>query len=340
MNAVADSCSTDTIARVVREYEGVRRKHAIGDMVNALKIDAPHVVAAFGEDAAVIEHGSEALLLAADGIWSKLMEADPYWAGYCSVLVNIHDIAAMGGHPIAMVDIFSISKPAIQAQVVKGMHDASEQFGVPIVGGHLHPDAPYSVIDVSILGSAPMSSIIYSHTAQAGDRVIVAIDLNGRVHPSCALNWDSVTMKSAAEVRAQIAILAEIGKRHLVTAGKDISNPGIIGTLGMLLEVSGKGATIRLCDIPKPNLAENNMTFEQWVRMYPGMGFVLTAKEKDVPEVIRLFAEVGMTARAIGTVDQSRELRIQNEGHETKVFDFVNNGIMHLAEEDIPCQVR
>ena len=26
--------------------------------------------------------------------------------------------------------------------VVKGMHDASAQFGVPIVGGHLHPDAP------------------------------------------------------------------------------------------------------------------------------------------------------------------------------------------------------
>ncbi len=35
--------------------------------------------------------------------------------------------------------------------------------------------------------------------------------------------------------------MEEIGKRHLATAGKDISNPGLIGTLGMLLEVSGKG---------------------------------------------------------------------------------------------------
>ena len=129
------SCSTETIAKVVREYEGVRRKHSIGEMVRALKIDAPHVVASFGEDAAVIEHNNEALLLAADGIWSRLMEADPYWAGYCSVLVNIHDIAAMGGHPIAMVDIFSIAKTTVQELVVKGMHDASAQFGVPIVGG-------------------------------------------------------------------------------------------------------------------------------------------------------------------------------------------------------------
>ena len=150
------------------------------------------------------------------------------------------------------------------------MHDASAQFGVPIVGGHLHPDAPYSVIDVSILGSARLDSIIYSHTAQEGDMRCCGNRPDGRVHPSCALNWDSVTMKSAAEVRAQIALLEQIGRKHLVTAGKDISNPGLIGTLGMLLEVSGKGAEIDLGLIPRPDLAENNMTFEQWVRMYPG----------------------------------------------------------------------
>ncbi|MEI8331523.1 MAG: methanogenesis marker 2 protein [Methanomicrobiales archaeon] len=332
--------STESIAKVVREYEGVRRKHTIGEMVRALKIDAPHVVASFGEDAAVIDHNGEALLLAADGIWSKLMEADPYWAGFCSVLVNIHDIAAMGGHPIAMVDIFSIAKTTMQDLVVKGMHDASALFGVPIVGGHLHPDAPYSVIDVSILGSARMDSVIYSHTAQIGDSVVAAIDISGRVHPSCALNWDSVTMKSAAEVRAQISIMQLIGTKHLATAGKDISNPGIIGTLGMLLEVSGKGAEIDLGRIPKPNLAANNLTFEQWVRMYPGMGFILTANKAHVEELIQLFASVGMTAQEIGTVNATRELRIRYEGKDTQVFDFIKNGIMHLSEEGLACQGR
>ncbi len=309
-------------------------------MVRALKIDAPHVVASFGEDAAVIEHNDEALLLAADGVWSRLMEADPYWAGYCSVLVNIHDIAAMGGHPIAMVDIFSIAKTTIQELVVKGMHDASAQFGVPIVGGHLHPDAPYSVIDVAIIGSAKMDAIIYSHTAQSGDSVVAAIDLSGRVHPSCALNWDSVTMKSAADVRKQIAIMEEIGKRHLVTAGKDISNPGLIGTLGMLLEVSGKGARIDLGLIPKPDLTANSMTFEQWVRMYPGMGFILTAGKEQVKELISLFASVGITAGEIGTVNSSRELVITYNGQETQVFDFIDDGIMHLSDEDVACLAR
>jgi uncharacterized protein len=337
---VVHSCSTETIAKAVREYEGVKRKHAIGEMVKALKIDAPHVVAAFGEDAAVIEHHGEALLLAADGIWSKLMEADPYWAGYCSVLVNIHDIAAMGGHPIAMVDVFSISRNTVQEQVVKGMHDASEQFGVPIVGGHLHPDAPYSVIDVSILGSARLDAIIYSSTAQTGDSVVAAIDLTGRVHPSCMLNWDSVTMKPAEKVRAQIAVMEQIGKKHLVTAGKDISNPGIIGTLGMLLEVSGKGADIDLDRIPRPDLTKNNLTFDLWVRMYPGMGFIMTAKRAHMQELVRMFDNVGMTAREIGTVTDTRELRIHFEGKDTQVFDFIENGIMHINEEDVACPRR
>lgn len=333
------SCSTETIAKVVREYEGVKRKRTIGQMVNALKIDAPHVLAAFGEDAAVIEHNGEALLLAADGIWSRLMEADPYWAGYCSVLVNIHDIAAMGGRPIAMVDIFSATpNSGIRDMVVKGMHDASEQFGVPIVGGHLHPDAPYSVIDVSILGCAGLDSLIYSHTAQAGDKIVAAIDLTGRVHPSCMLNWDSVTMKSAKAVRSQIAVLEQIGRDHLVTAGKDISNPGIIGTLGMLLEVSAKGATIDLSLIPKPDLAANGMSFEQWVRMYPGMGFILTAREERLPELIHRFASVGMEAKAIGTVDETKHLTVTYKGNNTEVFDFIKNGIMHIFPDDIPCR--
>lgn len=71
------------------------------------------------------------------------------------------------------------------------------QFGVPIVGGHLHPDTPYSVIDVAILGIAPLDNIIYSNTACSGDNVLIAIDLKGRVHPSCVLNWDSVTLRTA-----------------------------------------------------------------------------------------------------------------------------------------------
>ncbi len=327
---VVNSCSTESIAKSVREYEGVTRKRAIGAIIKSLRIDAPDVIASFGEDAALIKNNDDGLLLAADGIWSKLMEADPYWAGYCAVLVNIHDIAAMGGKPLAMVDVLSISNAELCTEVSRGMLDASKQFGVPIVGGHIHPGTPYNVIDVGILGIVKLDAAIFSHTAESGDRVIAAIDLEGRVHPSCILNWDSVTMKSPDTVRSQIAVLQELGSRNLVTAGKDISNPGVIGTLGMLLEMSGRGAVIELEKIPRPDLSELGIGFEHWVRMYPGMGFVLTVKEENSDTVCEMFADVGMAAHEIGYIDDSRNLKVHYKNEESSVFDLGEEGIMRI----------
>jgi hypothetical protein len=330
---VVDNCSPDAVARSIREYEGVTRKRGIGELIECLRInEQPNVVASFGEDAAVIRQDDLALLLAADGIWSKLMEADPFWAGYCAVLVNVHDIAAMGGTPLAMVDVLSFKNGELRNEVTKGMQAASRQFGVPIVGGHLHPDTPYSVIDVAILGSMQIDDVIYSSNARTGDRVVAAIDLDGRVHPSCMANWDSVTMKSDETVRRQIHVMQELAQRHLVTAGKDISNPGLIGTLGMLLEVSRKGAELELEAIPRPDLKAHDLSFEQWVRMYPGMGFILTCPDENTEEVCRLFEETGMTARPIGWVNDSSSLSVSYEGATTSVFDLKQDGIMRIID--------
>ena len=70
------------------------------------------------------------------------------------------------------------------------------------------------------------------------------------------------------------------------------------------------------------------------------MGFILTTGKEHVPELIRLFAEVGMTAADIGEVNGTRELRITYNGQETQVFDFIDNGIMHLSDEDVACLPR
>jgi hypothetical protein len=332
---VAKNCSTQSVATAVREYEGVTRKHAICEIVRSLQLDSSDVVASFGEDAAVIRQGETALLLAADGIWNKLMEADPYWAGFCGVLVNIHDIAAMGGDALAMVDILSFTDDQLMQEVTRGMADAARRFGVPIVGGHLHPNTPYNVIDIAILGTTRLDCVIYSDRAEDGDAIIAAIDLNGRVHPSCAMNWDSVTMKDSEILRSQVRVMKSLGEDHLITAAKDISNPGIIGTLGMLLEVSMKGAEIELHAIPMPDLEANGITFEHWIKMYPGMGFILTAKQEHVDEVCRRFRKVGMAAQVIGTVNETRELTVSYQGDTTEVFDFSVDGIMGPSKDRI-----
>ena len=90
-------------------------------------IESERIIASFGEDAAVIDDGEEVMLLAADGIWSKLMDVDPEWSGYCSVLVNVHDIAAMGGWPVAMVDVLSVDDQEVAERVLRGMKKGNRE---------------------------------------------------------------------------------------------------------------------------------------------------------------------------------------------------------------------
>ncbi len=315
----------EILAESLRDYLGATRKHSIKNIVSAF--DEHGTNPSFGEDAAIIDFtGDEALLLAADGIWDKLMRADPEWSGYCAILVNVHDIAAMGGRPLGMVDVFSSNSSEITQQVIKGMKLGIEKFGVPIVGGHIHPDTPYTAVDVAILGRVKKDSIIYSSTARPGDDVVLAIDLDGRVHPSCDVNWDTTFLKDAATVRGQVESMAELGERKLLTAGKDVSNPGILGTLGMILEVSGVGAEVDVAAIPKPA----SVSLDHWLKMYPGMGFIVTCKPENTQEVLRTFADHKLNAARIGKIVPGSRLEITKGGARATVFDFAKHNITGL----------
>ena len=138
-------------------------------------------------------------------------------------------------------------------------------------------------------------------------------------------------MKDPKLPRSQIAVMKTLGERHLLTAGKDISNPGIIGTLGMLLESSGVGGLIDLDAIPRPDLQKLGIGFEQWVRMYPGMGFVVTANQSSVEQVCQLFRKVGMAAQVIGTVTNTRKLVLQKGAEQTTLFNFCVEGITNIT---------
>jgi hypothetical protein len=308
----------ESLAAELRGFVGITRKKAIGDLVGHFPVESDLIIASFGEDAAVIDDGDEVMLLAADGIWSRLLEADAEWAGYCAVLVNVHDIAAMGGWPVAMVDVLSAGSSNLAEEVLSGMRKGIEKFKVPIVGGHLHPDTPYSALDVAILGKAKKGAVILSSSAKPGDSVVVGIDLDGRVHPSFAINWDSTSFKAGEILLRQLGSMRELAERGLVTAGKDISNPGMLGTLGMLLESSRAGAVVDLDKIPKPE----GMEMVAWQKMYPGMGFVVTTPAAKAEEVAGIFRGRGLTSAVIGRVTEKRRLLIESNAEKAVLFDF------------------
>ena len=77
----------------------------------------------------------------------------------------------------------------------------------------------------------------------------------------------------------------------------DISNPGVLGSLGMLLEASGKGALIDISKMPRPK----GVDLLQWLTAYQGCGFVVTCRPARFKIVMDEFARSEISARASWT---------------------------------------
>lgn len=312
----------EELANELCNFEGVVRKKPISDiarMFEDVQSEYSGTIVDMGDDAAVIEiGGDEVILFAADGIWGRIVDASPWWTGYTSVVVNVNDISAMGGRPLAMVNVMSSSDEEISKGMLEGIRDGIRKFGVPMVGGHVHPDTPYNSLAVAIIGIARKDSLIRSDSASAGDVVVVAYDLDGRVGENSPYSWDTTSFKDAETVREHFLIMKDIGEAGLVTAGKDISNPGTLGTLGMLCETSGVGARVDISKIPCPE----SMPLAQWLKVYPATGYVVTVKPEKKDECIKAFEDVGITAAEVGVITSSRQLEIKYEGQNACVFDF------------------
>ncbi|MDR3461323.1 MAG: sll0787 family AIR synthase-like protein [Beijerinckiaceae bacterium] len=271
----------------------------------------------FGDDCAAIPDGSGYLLFAIEGFLNDFVAAEPYFAGYCGVMVNLSDIAAMGGRPIAVVDAIWSEGEERAAAVLEGLRAASEIYGVPIVGGHTNSRNGQGQLAVAVLGRA--NRLITSFGAQTGDVLLAAVDFRGGFRGQ-SLNWDASTGAPPERLRGDLEILPELAESGLVTAGKDISMAGLVGSAMMLLEASGRGARIDVDAIPRPA----GVALERFLLAFPSFGFVLTVKSNDADDVVARFDSRGISCAAIGTVDDSHKIRLRRDGEEVELWDFAN----------------
>ncbi|MFP6560646.1 sll0787 family AIR synthase-like protein [Paraburkholderia sp. B3] len=299
----------DEIVAAVRASRGVAHKTDIAPMLAAL--DAGHEVSAVmaaGDDCAAIPDGDGYLLFAAEGMVSDLIEAMPWFAGYCSVLVNVSDVCAMGGRPIAVVDVIWSQGVEPAAQVLEGMAAASRQLGVPVVGGHSNARSDRTQLAVAILGRA--KRLLSSFEAKAGDKLLMAVDLRGAfVEPYPY--WNAATEAPAERLRGDLALLSQLADDGLCAAAKDISMAGIVGTAMMLAECSRVGVAIDLECVPKPA----DVPLARWLQIFPSFGYLLSVREEHVDEAIARFKARDIACAAIGEMqgEPSIDLRWQGE---------------------------
>ena len=81
-------------------------------------------------------------MAACDAIVPSMVERDPEWAGWCSVLVNVNDLAAMGAVPAGLLDAVGARDASFAARILAGLRRAAAAYGVPVLGGHTQLGVP------------------------------------------------------------------------------------------------------------------------------------------------------------------------------------------------------
>jgi selenophosphate synthetase-related protein len=287
----------------------LRRKRGVGRLKGGLASvsDFGNVEIGIGDDAAAVRHGEGYLLLAADGMMPGYVREAPYHAGKASILVNVNDIYAMGGRPLAVVDVVGGGDDEFLSEVIRGLKEGAEKFRVPVVGGHYHPDSEPS-LSVAIMGHA--RKLLRGNGARAGDDVIAAYALSGKPGPKVAFSFDAFSDKGADELIRRREVLCKIAEMGLANSCRDISNGGLIGGLLAVGDDSGKGIEVDLESVPRPEGIE----IWDWVLTFPSYGFLLTAPEKNSEELIGMFLDVGARAALVGRVDEGSGVKLNYKG--------------------------
>lgn len=303
-----------------RNYLGLLRKKPIEEIYTKLILGGQPgpQLPNYGDDAAVIPWKDGYLLLAADGMMTRLLVNEPYAAGKASVMVTVNDIYAMGGRPLAMVNVLASGDAAHRSKVIDGIRKGCEKLRVPMVGGHVHPDAPPEApaLSVAILGHA--KRLLRSHLAAPGDDLVFAADLTGQVGCYSVVSWDANSGKTPEELVHRLEALPMIAENGWALACKDVSNAGLLGTLSIMMENSGRGAEIDLDAVPCPS----ELDFSDWTTSFQSFGFVLSVRPENSPRVIDLFQERQIRAAVVGKVTEGRTVSIRTGSESQTLFDF------------------
>ncbi len=310
---------TQTLTQALRGQRGLAHKTDIAAVVGKLGLSPAGI--RLGDDCAAIPDGDGWLLFAIEGFVSDFVAAEPWFAGWCGVMVNASDIASMGGRPIAVVDAIWSRDHGHATPVLEGLAAGAAAYGIPVIGGHTNTRSAGEQLSVAILGRA--SRLLTSFDAKPGDILLAAIDLRGPYREPYPY-WDASAHAESGRLREDLEILPLLAEAGLSRAGKDISMAGLVGTALMLAECSGIGMTIDVDAVPRPE----GVDLQRWLTSFPSFGFLLTATPADAPAVTAMFTARGIACGVIGACVAGTRVDLHHEGGVETFWDLADQPLI------------
>lgn len=279
---------------------------------------APRGETWIGDDAAVLADGS---LFAADtmvqGVHFDLAWCSPEDVGWKALVVNLSDIAAMGGEPRAAVVALVVphGSTGLADGVMRGVLEAARAFRCPLVGGDTSSGTEL-VVAVSVLGSVEPGHAVLRGGARDGDAVFVTGELGGAARALDALRTAAHRSSTAGASDLTERLVRPVPRlaegRAAATAGAtamiDISD-GLGSDLGHVCEASGVGVRVFADRVP---LADG-VTLDAALR--GGDDYELCFTAPDPTRVAATFAQSALSVPYfIGTIEAGAELLERADG--------------------------
>jgi thiamine-monophosphate kinase len=206
---------------------------------------APRVRIGPGDDTAAVTFpaGAECLVttdMLLEGSCFRLAEAGPRRVGRKAMAVNLSDIAAMAGRPLAAVVSVGLPRQggrALAEELYLGLRELADEFATAIVGGDTNTWNGPLAISVTLLGEATERGPVRRSGARPGDWLLVTGPLGGSILGK--------HLTFTPRVREALR-LHEVAELHALI---DVSD-GLAADLHHICRESGCGAVVYADRIP------------------------------------------------------------------------------------------
>lgn len=183
-----------------------------------IQLHNPESLYGVGDDAAVLDFGSQQTLVTTDllmeGVHFDLVYTPLKHLGYKSAIVNFSDIYAMNGTPKQITVSMAVSKRfCIEdlEQFYEGLQLACQLHGVDIVGGDTTSSVTGLAISITCLGVANKDQVVYRNGAKETDLICVSGDLGAAYMGLQLLEREKAVFEGEQEINPDFT-----GKEYLL----------------------------------------------------------------------------------------------------------------------------